>query len=220
MRSVVDVCTRREWLVLDGEPGVGKTALLRAAHAHVRDGHDFAVLDAAALDVVELLERVASALDTGSDVAVLHAHVLDSDGLSALSELLQTVSLDSPSDEPWVALSMHLSHGVPDTHPILRLFPKTIVVPPLRHHLEDVPELVAHLLEKVTDGKVSMSVAASNQLMRLSWRGNVAHLRLILDEIGRRRRSGVIEPQDLPPECRATTRRNLTQLEALERDAS
>lgn len=219
VRSVVDVCTRREWLVLDGEPGVGKTALLRAAHTHVRDGHDFAVLDAATLDAVELLEQVATALDVGSDVAVVHAHVLRNDDLSALSELLQTVRLDSPSDEPWVVLSMHVSHGVSDTHPILRLFPKTIIVPPLRHHLEDIPELVTHFLAIAAEGKVSMSTAASNQLMRMSWRGNIAHLRTVLDEIGRRRRSGVIEPQDLPPECHATTRRTLTQLEALERDA-
>ncbi|MEE2030557.1 helix-turn-helix domain-containing protein [Rhodococcus sp. CC-R104] len=219
VRSIVDVCTRREWLVLDGEPGVGKTTLLRAAHVSVRGGHDVSVLDAAVLTGTELLDQVSNTLDAGSDLVVLHAHVLSDGDLTVLSELLHTVRLDSPSDEPWVALTTHVSQGVPDTHPLLRLFPKTISVPPLRHHLEDIPELVRHLLDRAGAADLTMSTAACNQLMRLSWRGNVAHLRSVLDEVGRHRRSGVIEPQDLPAECRATTRRTLTQLEALERDA-
>jgi transcriptional regulator of acetoin/glycerol metabolism len=37
--------------------------------------------------------------------------------------------------------------------------------------------------------------------------------------VSRKRRSGVVEPQDLPAECHATTRRQLTKMESLERDA-
>jgi len=44
-------------------------------------------------------------------------------------------------------------------------------------------------------------------------------LRAVLTTIARKRRSGVVELEDLPPECRATTRRHRTPLEALERDA-
>jgi transcriptional regulator of acetoin/glycerol metabolism len=64
-----------------------------------------------------------------------------------------------------------------------------------------------------------LSQAAINQLMRLPWPGNVTRLRTVLADIARRRRSGVVELADLPAECRATTRRHLTRLEALERDA-
>lgn len=219
VRSVVDVCRRREWLVLEGEPGVGKTVLLRAAHAHVRGTTRLEMFDAATLDLVDLLEGVASGLDSGSDVAVLHLHSLDDDGLSALSELLQTVDLDSLADRPWVVTTTNSSEDAHDTHPLLRLFPKTVGVPPLRHHLEDVPDLVRHLLEVAGAHDLTFAPATLNQLMRLTWAGNVAHLRRVLDEICRWKRTGTVHVEDLPGECRATTRRNLTQMEALERDA-
>jgi transcriptional regulator of acetoin/glycerol metabolism len=58
-----------------------------------------------------------------------------------------------------------------------------------------------------------------NQLTRLPWAGNITHLRAVLAAVAKRRRSGVVELADLPAECRATTRRQLTPIEALERDA-
>jgi len=102
---------------------------------------------------------------------------------------------------------------------LLRFFPRTVAVPPLRHHLEDVPALARHLLGRAGITGVTLSPAAINQLMRLPWAGNVTHLRMVLTDVARRRRSGVVELEDLPAECHATTRRHLTRMEALERDA-
>ena len=56
-------------------------------------------------------------------------------------------------------------------------------------------------------------------LMRNRWPGNVEQLYQVLRTTVARRRSGVVELADLPPECRATTRRVLTPLEAIECDA-
>jgi len=89
----------------------------------------------------------------------------------------------------------------------------------LRHHLDDVQALVPHLLARTGVAGVTLSAAAISQLMRLPWPGNVTHLRTVLAEVARRRRSGVVELDGLPAECRATTRRHLTRIEALERDA-
>ncbi|MFB9705058.1 sigma-54-dependent Fis family transcriptional regulator [Rhodococcus aetherivorans] len=219
VHGVVEACRRREWLVLDGEPGVGKTALIRAAHEHVRSDRGLAVLAAAAVDGGELLEQASATLEGGSDLAVLHAHALGDDDLAGLGQLLQTVTPDTLPDDPWVALTMQPPQEESDTHSLLRLFPKTLSVPPLRHHLEDVPELVRFLLDAAGATDLTLSPAAANQLMRLSWQGNVTHLRSVLEETCRRRRSGTVEIGDLPAECRATTRRNLTRLESLERDA-
>lgn len=47
----------------------------------------------------------------------------------------------------------------------------------------------------------------------------MTHLRTVLEDIFRRRRSGTIELDDLPAECRSATRRRLTRIESLERDA-
>jgi sigma-54 dependent transcriptional regulator, acetoin dehydrogenase operon transcriptional activator AcoR len=93
-------------------------------------------------------------------------------------------------------------------------------VPPLRHHVEDVAELVPHLLIRLTrGGNLSVSPAVMRVLMRNLWPGNVEQLYQVLRTTVARRRSGTIELADLPPECRATTRRVLTPLEAIECDA-
>ena len=60
---------------------------------------------------------------------------------------------------------------------------------------------------------------AMRQLGKLPWPGNISQLRRVLTETVARQRSGVITADKLPPECRSVTRRKLTQMEALERDA-
>jgi len=56
-------------------------------------------------------------------------------------------------------------------------------------------------------------------LMRNRWPGNVEQLHQVLRKVVAKRRAGVVEARDLPPECRITTRRVLTPLEAIECDA-
>ena len=56
-------------------------------------------------------------------------------------------------------------------------------------------------------------------LMRASWPGNVRQLHQLLHQVVQHRRSGVIEPSDLPPEARTVSRRLLSPLESMERDA-
>jgi transcriptional regulator of acetoin/glycerol metabolism len=95
-----------------------------------------------------------------------------------------------------------------------------VEVPPLRHHIEDVAELVPHLLARLTrGGNLGVSPAVMRVLMRNLWPGNVEQLYQVLRTTVARRRSGMVELGDLPPECRATTRRVLTPLEAIECDA-
>jgi transcriptional regulator of acetoin/glycerol metabolism len=58
------------------------------------------------------------------------------------------------------------------------------------------------------------------QLMRSAWPGNTAELcQLLKQVVVRRRRTGVISPADLPARAQVISRRSLSQLEALERDA-
>jgi transcriptional regulator of acetoin/glycerol metabolism len=56
-------------------------------------------------------------------------------------------------------------------------------------------------------------------LMRNRWAGNIAQLYQTMRKIVANRRTGVITLADLPPECQASTRRLLTPLESMERDA-
>ncbi len=217
--EVLDACGRGEWLVAEGEPGVGKTTLLRAVHDYSSSTRRLAILDA---DDHELLATATTELETGADLIIHHAHLLSGEVIEGLVDLLQTARDGSVGREPWIALTM-LTGRSDDRDELgtqlLRFFPRTVAVPPLRHHLEDVPALARHLLGRAGITGVTLSPAATNQLMRLPWAGNVTHLRMVLTDVARRRRSGVVELEDLPAECHATTRRHLTRMEALERDA-
>jgi sigma-54 dependent transcriptional regulator, acetoin dehydrogenase operon transcriptional activator AcoR len=56
-------------------------------------------------------------------------------------------------------------------------------------------------------------------LLRSSWPGNTEQVWQVLRRVVRYRRSGAIEPHNLPPECWSASRRLLSPLEAMERDA-
>lgn len=56
-------------------------------------------------------------------------------------------------------------------------------------------------------------------LMRLSWPGNAEQVLQMLRQVVKHRRTGQIQPEDLPPEARAVGRRRLSPLERIERDA-
>lgn len=214
-RDVVATCRRREWLIIEGEVGTGKTALLRAAHQRVSSQRPLAMVDAAEAGG-QLVDRVIGELENEADVAILHAQALTDEDVLALGELLQPLSAASQKDGPWIALT---TCPVADFPAFFRLFPKTVTVPPLRHRTEDIPDLVRHLLRNLGAGDVSLSQAALNQLKRLGWPSNVAQLRHVLEEVLRHRRSGVVEPVELPAECKAATRRHLSKIESMERDA-
>jgi transcriptional regulator of acetoin/glycerol metabolism len=222
-QEVLDVCGRGEWLVVEGEPGVGKLSLLRAAHDHVSPNRRLVVLDPTDAGTAdELLTEAREELESGADLILRHAHLLDGELLAGLAELLQEIRDGAAHREPWVALTVLADRAdISDQLglQLLRFFPRTVGVPPLRYHLEDVPSLVRLLLTRAGVTGLTFSTTTMNQLMRLPWPGNVTHLRSVLAAVARRRRAGVVELEDLPPECRSTTRRQLTAIEALERDA-
>jgi transcriptional regulator of acetoin/glycerol metabolism len=118
-------------------------------------------------------------------------------------------TLSPPEREPGAALAE-----------LLACFPRTVDVPPLRRHIEDLAELVPHLLSRLSRGS---SVTCSPEVMRVfvhnRWPGNVDQLATVLRRIVAKRRAGVIELRDLPAECWATGKRVLTPLESLECDA-
>jgi sigma-54 dependent transcriptional regulator, acetoin dehydrogenase operon transcriptional activator AcoR len=102
----------------------------------------------------------------------------------------------------------------------MQCFPTTVTVPPLRHHIEDLHDLVPLFLGRLgQDMQPTCSPQALQLLMRCSWPGNIEQVRQALRRAGQRRRTGEIQPDDLPPECRTVSRRLLNTIESLERDA-
>jgi transcriptional regulator of acetoin/glycerol metabolism len=119
-----------------------------------------------------------------------------------------------------VAVTLDRQRATADLTALLRLFPGTVEVPPLRHHIEDVRELVPFLLAKLSQqGRLSCSAAAMQLLLRHTWPGNTEQLWQVLRQVVQLRRAGTIMPKDLPPECWTVSRRVLSPLESIERDA-
>jgi transcriptional regulator of acetoin/glycerol metabolism len=56
-------------------------------------------------------------------------------------------------------------------------------------------------------------------LLRSSWQGNIEQLWQVLKQVVHHKRSGTIHPGDLPPECWTVSRRLLSSLQSMERDA-
>ena len=103
---------------------------------------------------------------------------------------------------------------------LLRFFPHTVEVPPLRHHVEDLHELVPFFLARLSQhGRLTCSPEALKLLLRHSWPGNTEQLWQVLRQVVQIRRAGAIKPKDLPPECWTVSRRLLNPLESMERDA-
>ncbi|MCU1630773.1 MAG: Fis family transcriptional regulator [Pseudonocardia sp.] len=212
-----------EWLVLEGEPGSGRTTLARATHQmHSPAGH-VRVLDAASYSP-RWIGEVVDELATGGGTLVLrNVDTLPPDGAQALADALEPHRESPELERQWVVATRSRA-GVledsPELRTLLDCFPRTIEVPPLRHHIEDVAELVPYLLARLTRGaELVCSPEAMRVLMRNRWPGNVEQLYQVLRKVVARRRTGTVRPEDLPSETRAITRRVLTPLEAIECDA-
>jgi len=223
-QQVQDVYESREWLVVEGEPGVGKLALLRAVHQRRDPSGRFSVLDAAEAAASQdwLIRARHALLDDGEgDLVIRHIDRLTARQVHFLASALQEGRAAGRQDSQRVAVTRTPGSQDPaNLAEVLRSFPRTVALPPLRHHLEDLPELVRFFMGKLSQhGRLTCSPEAMQLLARSPWPGNVEQLWQVMRRIVARKRVGSIEPGDLPPECWTVSRRLLSPLEALERDA-
>jgi transcriptional regulator of acetoin/glycerol metabolism len=204
---------RGEWLALAGEKGVGKYTLARCVHQRRNPMGRVHSLDVEHGVDAEAIRR--ELIDDPVDTLVIrHVDLLTADGLKALIDVLDEVQ--AAPKPPWVVITSTVD--VDDLGELLAFFPRTVHIPPLRRHVEDLNELVPLLLSKLS-AQLTCAPAAMHLLMRASWPGNVPQLRQVLKYVAQRRRAGAIQPADLPAEYRAVARRPLNRLESMERDA-
>ena len=207
-----------EWLAVEGEPGVGKLALLLAVGRRQDPAGRVAVLDAAEAGsagwLAELRGELAGPPGGAGAVVLRHADTLAGRRLRTVAAALRAAA--ARPERPWVAVTS----GGRLPAALLPLLPRTVRIPPLRHHPEDLRRLVPFLLGRLgSGGRLTCSPEALQLLMRSSWPGNVAQLVEVLRRAAQQRRSGVIRAEDLPPESRTVSRRLLSRLESIERDA-
>jgi transcriptional regulator of acetoin/glycerol metabolism len=221
---------RGEWLALEGEHGVGKLALVRAVHQRRNPAAPCHVLDAAdaAHDHDWVAQVRAELLESTGMLVLRHVHLLNARQVRTLAGALQeardaesaTSAAGTTPPGMRVAVTLDRAAARADLAGLLRLFPGSVDVPPLRHHSEDLRDLVPFFLGKLSQqGRVTCSTAAMQLLLRHTWPGNAAQLWQVLKQVVHRRRVGQIMPEDLPPECWTVSRRVLSPLESIERDA-
>ncbi|MEW1822279.1 helix-turn-helix domain-containing protein [Arthrobacter sp. NPDC080031] len=211
-------------VIVEGEHGVGKLALLKAAHyANSNAGHLRVIDCGAAHDQEKWLDEIRDELKEASGTLVLqHLEQLPNTAAGALSELLVGHTGDSQVDGVrWLVATRTTPAEASDVEAmIVPCFDSTVRIPPLRHRSQDIGPLATALLHRSAHSEdISFTPAALRQLARLPWDLNLAQLQSVVNKIVRTKRTGVVDVGDLPPQCQSSVRRSLTHLESLERDA-
>ena len=219
--QVEEACASGEWLSLEGEPGTGKLALLRAVHRRRNPAGAFHVLDAAEAGDHDWMARALDDLLEGEGSLVIrHVDRLSTVRLQALWIALEKALAADRQHVLWVAVTLSKGPAAGDLAGLLKFFPCAVELPPLRHHVEDLHDLVPFFLARLNPhGPPACSPEAMHLLLRSNWPGNTEQLWQVLRRVARHRRTGTIHPGDLPPECWSVSRRLLSPLESLERDA-
>ena len=181
----------------------------------------FHVLDAAEAGDHDWMARALGELLEGEGSLIIrHAERLSALRLRALWIALEHAQAAGRQHALWVAVTLRQSPASGDLACLLKFFPGAAQLPPLRHHIEDLHELVPFFLAKLNPhGSLACSPEAMQLLLRSNWPGNTEQLWQVLTRVARHRRSGTIGPGDLPPECWGVSRRPLSPLESMERDA-
>ena len=220
-RQVDAACASGEWLSLAGEPGAGKLALLRAVHRRHNPAGAFHVLDAAEAGDHNWMVRVLGELLEGEGGLVIrHVDRLSVLRLQALWIALEQALAVGRQQALWVAVTLSQSPVSGDLARLLEFFPSAVELPPLRHHIEDLHNLVPFFLAKLSrHSPLTCSPEAMQLLLRSPWPGNTEQLWHVLRQVVQHRRTGTIHPADLPPECWSVSRRLLSPLESIQRDA-
>jgi sigma-54 dependent transcriptional regulator, acetoin dehydrogenase operon transcriptional activator AcoR len=209
-----------DWMTLEGESGVGKLALARAVHQRRNPAAPFHVLDAQGAGQDWITKTRGELLDGAGMLVIRHVDALSAKQLHALASALQEARAAKRHQELRVAVTLNRKEAKADLTRLLRFFQGTVELPPLRHHIEDLHELVPFFLARLSQqGRLTCSPEAMQLLLRHNWPGNAEQLWQVLKQVVQRRRAGVIMPRDLPPECWTVSRRLLSPLESIERDA-
>jgi transcriptional regulator of acetoin/glycerol metabolism len=219
--QVEAACASGEWLSLEGEPGTGKLALLRAVCRRRDPAGAFHVLDAAdAGDHDWMARALGDLLEGEGSLVIRHVDRLSTVRLQALWIALEQALAAGRQQVLWVAVTLSQGPAAGDLAGLLKFFPGAVELPPLRHHVEDLHELVPFFLARLNPhDPPACSPETMHLLLRSNWPGNTEQLWQVLRRVARHRRTGTIHPGDLPPECWSVSRRLLSPLESLERDA-
>lgn len=208
-------------LHLVGEAGVGKRTLVEAVHRIHGAGRRLEMVEAPLSESPHATEpwlrNVRELLAQPSTVVVLRdVHLLGDHLRRQLRSLLAHVDGTATGE---LVMTSQPSMVTTDDE-LDRLCDASVEVPPLRHRYGDIEHLVRFFLLKYRpSGESGCSPDALAMLRRCPWPENVRQLESVIRGLARRPSGRIIRVEDLPPECRVSSHKVLTTIEALERDA-
>jgi DNA-binding NtrC family response regulator len=194
-------------LLVTGEPGSGKLALLRAMHADAGQAGQLTVIDAG----LQLLDGAAAwlgqvhtaATRPGPGVLVIaHLEALAEPAATTLASLLDVHRRQHPALR-WAATMLTGIRGTPPGLGRLvdRLGQTRLESPPLRQRPDDIPLLVQALSGRYAPGshRQFWAPAALAALARLAWPGNIRQLEALVSALVVERQGAPIGLEHLPP---------------------
>ncbi|MGW7260752.1 sigma-54-dependent Fis family transcriptional regulator [Streptomyces sp. NPDC054834] len=209
------------WLHLLGEVGVGKRTLAEALHRAHGTGRRLKAPEAPLSGSPAVTERwlhdIRELLVVPSNVVLLSdVHLLGDQLRQRLTDLL--VRLEGRATGQLVMTSQPSMVSADDE--LDQLCGASVEVPALRHRYGDTEHLARFFLRKYRpSGESRFSPDALTMLQRCPWPENVRQLESVIRGLARRPSGRMIHVEDLPPECRVSSNKVLTTIEALERDA-
>lgn len=204
-------------ITLAGEPGTGKSALATALHRALRTGRPLvaaeggtACLDSPSSWLTAIRDRAAA---SGPGTLVVRDLQLLP---SALTRSLLPVLRDL-RQSGWLLIATETLAG--EDHAVA-VPGMRVEVPPLRERLADIPALVAEFTGHragVPGHRREISPEVVRTFQRMTWPGNVAQLKALVDSLCAPGRNGQVRVSEIPGELLSTaSRRPLTRLERAE----
>ncbi|KNX38870.1 sigma-54-dependent transcriptional regulator family protein [Luteipulveratus halotolerans] len=142
---------RQRTVLVQGEPGVGKLALIKAVHYAHNGSLHVRVFDCAVIDDLDRwIERLVDDLDTGVGTMVLqHLERLPVVAVAPVAALLREYAATSSAEGPrWVlATRTHTGRSSAIDALLAPLFEATVELAPLRSRAEDLAPLARTFLE-------------------------------------------------------------------------
>jgi predicted TIM-barrel enzyme len=183
-------------VVIEGEPGAGRTTAARALHAATGRPDALSLLDAATDLEARLFGPPGRGLlaERGRTVVLENAEALRPTLRARLAEWIERGSFERfarPGERPPRA-RLVLVHP-PGAQGLARaLSAQRLSVPPLRERLEDLPLLARAMLRDGGRGSAPIEPAALRRLMAHPWPGNLRELREVLLRAATETREGRI----------------------------
>jgi transcriptional regulator of acetoin/glycerol metabolism len=210
----------RPLLVL-GETGTGKFSLVAEIYHRVNPGGRSMRIDA--VDVTRDswgdAEQAMEHTTTPTLYIVRNIDALSTDGAERLNDfLLALADTERPAYIAATLSDAKIDSDLP-FRDLLVHFQQAVTVPPLRHRAEDLAILVPRVLAKLSPQERHLTPEALRVIVRYSWPRNIRQLEEALRAALVKRPVGDVQPDDLPGYCHNISRRQLSGLESIERDA-